>query len=1035
MNNGFNGYCEWFGIDTHGELMSFYRLLGLPEFEADRKQIESAAAARVKLLEPHMTGLHQQVAGRIINEVLSAKRCLCDKKLKAAYDAKLHKLNGSIPSPPSAAPTEATKGAELVESQAPASSSLPTAAEFFANGSGSGKTEGLAPLNALDPPTPTDEVSQSDSDEPDAEKEDTKEAIGQEEKAFSEEESSEEDDLYSVAGDVAEPEPAPVASQPTKPVKEESKRSEPKKKSVEAPQPSRFAEIWSRLEPHQQNLRYAGLAVIVLLVTAYAASTMGTSSPEVEARAIERSTSLQTAYRPVRMLSLALPDEQVVREHQELAIPLVLADPTATRGPVRFSLVGNAPAGMKVDSKSRLLWTPGEEDGGRLATVQVRASAGDQVVEGNLHIRVEEVNEPPQLDQVSDLEVDPGDEVKLQLSASDADAPAQQVTFEMLSGPREARLDAKAGSLRFRVPKGDGGREHLFVVRARDGVTVSPQQQFVVRVKSAAQPQPVKLATNQAPPQEPSKAKSEPPQPEKVRHEVPEDKAIQAADQLFRETFARDLDRSAGNEAKSQFAVKLLDQAGRLTAVPAEMYVLLQAAAELAVEAGAAPVAMRSADLLAENFVVSRHEVRAHLLMQLSRSRNVRSTSDQARLAEAAIDTVKLSIAADDLEVAHDMALLSVRVADSARQTDLVQAADQIKNEILVLDRQYPSLETALISANQPGALAETYGLAGSWLCLVRGDWANGLPLLAKGDEPVLQSTAALELAKPTDPMQQVNLADVWWEQAENARGITRWQLRQRAAHWYKTAQPHLQGLVKQKLAIRIEEVANDEKNPLAIAPSKREPVLKHPDEPKNQPADSGEFAVGTSRNLLEVLAADEKFSALGYGRKGAEFASLSAATKLPLPVAVSRGASYDLDLEFTMNGEKRTGLAVILPLGRNSGAVVLTDEKYSGLTQVMTIDKQVGPGNPSATKGRLRPRRRTKAQIRVQVDESDVRVLVTVDGTPVIDWRGSQNSISPHKTLSLRNSDQLALWTAEPGVVFHKVNFTLKTGTATQPR
>ena len=67
VNNGFNGYVEWLGIDTHGKLMTYYRLLGVTALEKDVAVIESAAANQQALLEPHIIGPHSQVASRILN--------------------------------------------------------------------------------------------------------------------------------------------------------------------------------------------------------------------------------------------------------------------------------------------------------------------------------------------------------------------------------------------------------------------------------------------------------------------------------------------------------------------------------------------------------------------------------------------------------------------------------------------------------------------------------------------------------------------------------------------------------------------------------------------------------------------------------------------------------------------------------------------------------------------------------------------------------------------------------------------------------
>jgi len=54
---------------------------------------------------------------------------------------------------------------------------------------------------------------------------------------------------------------------------------------------------------------------------------------------------------------------------------------------------------------------------------------------------------------------------------------------------------------------------------------------------------------------------------------------------------------------------------------------------------------------------------------------------------------------------------------------------------------------------------------AGKYLCLVKGDWDKGLPLLAKGSDAKLKELAQKELAGPKDAAEQAAVGDGWWAQ------------------------------------------------------------------------------------------------------------------------------------------------------------------------------------------------------------------------------------------------------------------------------
>jgi hypothetical protein len=110
----------------------------------------------------------------------------------------------------------------------------------------------------------------------------------------------------------------------------------------------------------------------------------------------------------------------------------------------------------------------------------------------------------------------------------------------------------------------------------------------------------------------------------------------------------------------------------------------------------------------------------------------------------------------------------------------------------------------------------------GHYRCLVKGDWENGLPLLALGDDEDLKELATKELGEVTQADEQVELGDGWWELAKEEEGRAQEQLRRRAAHWYLQARPSLSGLTKKRIALRLATAGYDastSERPPAIRP------------------------------------------------------------------------------------------------------------------------------------------------------------------------------------------------------------------------
>ena len=98
----------------------------------------------------------------------------------------------------------------------------------------------------------------------------------------------------------------------------------------------------------------------------------------------------------------------------------------------------------------------------------------------------------------------------------------------------------------------------------------------------------------------------------------------------------------------------------------------------------------------------------------------------------------------------------------------------------------------------------------GRYYCLIRGEWAKGLPLLAQSQHPQLQELAEADLRGPTQAADQMELADGWWELADT-NAPYRKALRLRGAHWYQQALQILPpGLLKIKAELRLEQMTEE---------------------------------------------------------------------------------------------------------------------------------------------------------------------------------------------------------------------------------
>lgn len=278
---------------------------------------------------------------------------------------------------------------------------------------------------------------------------------------------------------------------------------------------------------------------------------------------------------------------------------------------------------------------------------------------------------------------------------------------------------------------------------------------------------------------------------------------------LMKEAFASQLaDRSA--PARRKLAGALFVQAEKSAPVPVEHYVVLAAAYEASVDGGDLAGACRAADSLSREFKVDALAMKTAAMHQYSTrpaapgltrelaSSNVRAALDVASQLAAtedwsgAIHTCQAVGATSAQADAASRTLFQTRLRDYTQRRD-VAAKIAAEYEKLAANPADPAANLAV----------------GKYLCLIRGDWAAGLPMLGKGTDPALKAIAAKELAAPKSGEALADLAEEWW--AFGGRQIEIWVksgAESRAAELYGRANAAgLTGLRKILADRRIAEV------------------------------------------------------------------------------------------------------------------------------------------------------------------------------------------------------------------------------------
>jgi hypothetical protein len=272
---------------------------------------------------------------------------------------------------------------------------------------------------------------------------------------------------------------------------------------------------------------------------------------------------------------------------------------------------------------------------------------------------------------------------------------------------------------------------------------------------------------------------------------VPDAAAQAKAEELIRQVLADEYARAKADPAARARLVQTLREQGRETRDdPAARFVLFREARDLAASSGDFTTALQVVGELAERYAIDLPAMRLDTLVRAAPA--VKGPAAGRDLAQIAVELLDELVEAER----HELALKLLPAAKAAAET----AADKLlagevarRAEALPLlhkefERLRPLVKKLKARPDHPKANLEL----GTYHALLRGQWAKGLPLLARGADAGLKKLASLDLAGPQEAARQLELADGWRDQAQKRSGLAQVHLLLRAAHWYQQAAQQL---------------------------------------------------------------------------------------------------------------------------------------------------------------------------------------------------------------------------------------------------
>jgi hypothetical protein len=319
--------------------------------------------------------------------------------------------------------------------------------------------------------------------------------------------------------------------------------------------------------------------------------------------------------------------------------------------------------------------------------------------------------------------------------------------------------------------------------------------------------------------------------------------------------------------AKADLAWKVLADGEKNAANPAEQFVLLRRAGELACDAGEPELMLEAVDAMTTaGFNIQPFPLKAWLLKRLLDQNLPGGPVPLSVISDACVRFADAAAAGDATEEASD-----VLAADREALAESKKRAQQVCRTVRagvkrssnpadreVQERKVTEAEGELgaIEAAQSAVAESTKGLqqaqreheaiqaaqqrlksqpadpdaclaVGQWYCFQKGDWGQGLRLLAKGSDDPLKSLATEELGTNSPKTEEkVARGDAWWDLAEKAVGKAKGALRQHAGHWYREALPDLAaGQIKARVEKRLAQAFEEDETDIYGTSARRHPA------------------------------------------------------------------------------------------------------------------------------------------------------------------------------------------------------------------
>jgi hypothetical protein len=495
-----------------------------------------------------------------------------------------------------------------------------------------------------------------------------------------------------------------------------------------------------------------------------------------------------------------------------------------------------------------------------------------------------------------------------------------------------------------------------------------------------------------------------PPAARVTRLALPEAGKQREAEALVRQLF-KDQYAKTSPADRSLLARTLLEQAEKTADDPTAQWVLYKEATDIATQGGDLRTAMAAVESSSRIFDLDALLLKGTALAGLAKT--AKTPADTAALADAQLKLAEEFMAVDQYEPAEAAATAGLQLARRGNEIALTLRATARVREVGEAKQRFKAMKAVIETlARKPDDPAAN-GEMGQFLCFVKGNWDLGIRFLAKGADPALKTLAEKEIAFPATALDLVNLADGWYDLGQKEKAsLRKSQLIQHAAGFYQAASGSATGLLAMRVEKRLADIAKESGGPLATAPTPA------------PTAGAGEI------NLIPLI--DPKVDTV-HGQWSVEGGKLTCLARFQfarIQVPYLPPEEYDLTLVATRTDNIES---INIGLAQGANQFQFHFDAWGGqIAGLSLLDGKLSNVNETAVRQTFF-KNDQPATVVISVRKGGV--AVTMDGKPVVDWKGNLSRLTNDGPWTMPNTKSLYIGCWDCRYTISRLGLTPVTG------